>query len=310
MARADDDRGFVDPARHLRDEDSAYGFAGGDILHPSDLNVDEGRAFAHALAIAVRLQSRLTLLHAGPRSQAIDGRAFPHVRETLTRWGLLDRGSSPEDVYDELGLDVKKLSKRSKGPMAAIQEQIDTRPVDMLVLATRGAQGLPPWLKHSVSDQLAKRAMARTLFVPRDVPGFVSLSDGSINLRRVLVPLAPDIDPRFATFAAPRFPQVLGQADVEFLALQVTEGDDEPPAVELPPTSPAGTWSQQTRRGQPAAEIIAAAREWQADVIVMITEGAHGVLDALRGSTTTQVLHRAPCPLMAVPANLFQPASR
>jgi nucleotide-binding universal stress UspA family protein len=34
----------------------------------------------------------------------------------------------------------------------------------------------------------------------------------------------------------------------------------------------------------------------------MPTAGRHGFLDALRGSTTEQVLHRAPCALLALPA--------
>jgi nucleotide-binding universal stress UspA family protein len=39
-----------------------------------------------------------------------------------------------------------------------------------------------------------------------------------------------------------------------------------------------------------------------ADLLIMTTAGHAGVLDALRGSTTEQVLRRVPCPLLAVPA--------
>jgi len=38
------------------------------------------------------------------------------------------------------------------------------------------------------------------------------------------------------------------------------------------------------------------------DLIVMATEGTHGILDALRGSTTSRVVRAAPCPVLAVPA--------
>jgi nucleotide-binding universal stress UspA family protein len=34
----------------------------------------------------------------------------------------------------------------------------------------------------------------------------------------------------------------------------------------------------------------------------MATEGHEGILDALRGSVTEQVVRRAPCPVLAVPA--------
>ncbi|TMA83757.1 MAG: universal stress protein [Deltaproteobacteria bacterium] len=40
----------------------------------------------------------------------------------------------------------------------------------------------------------------------------------------------------------------------------------------------------------------------QADLIVMATEGRHGVVDALRGSVTERVVRDAPCPVLAVPA--------
>jgi nucleotide-binding universal stress UspA family protein len=44
--------------------------------------------------------------------------------------------------------------------------------------------------------------------------------------------------------------------------------------------------------------ILQAARG--ADLIVMPTAGHRGFLDALRGSTTEQVLRQAPCPVLAV----------
>jgi nucleotide-binding universal stress UspA family protein len=33
----------------------------------------------------------------------------------------------------------------------------------------------------------------------------------------------------------------------------------------------------------------------------MVTEGSHGFLDALRGSTTQQIIRQAPCPVLAIP---------
>ena len=36
-------------------------------------------------------------------------------------------------------------------------------------------------------------------------------------------------------------------------------------------------------------------------MIAMTTAGQEGILDTLRGSVTQQVLHRSPCPLLAIP---------
>ena len=48
-------------------------------------------------------------------------------------------------------------------------------------------------------------------------------------------------------------------------------------------------------------QIVGTAEEISADLIVMGTAGAKGILGALRGSVTEQVLRRAPCCLLAVP---------
>jgi nucleotide-binding universal stress UspA family protein len=45
-----------------------------------------------------------------------------------------------------------------------------------------------------------------------------------------------------------------------------------------------------------------AAGEREIGLIVIATAGREGILDALRGSVTEQVLRRAPCPVLAAPA--------
>ena len=62
------------------------------------------------------------------------------------------------------------------------------------------------------------------------------------------------------------------------------------------------TFAHMQREGDVVDEIGAAADLVKADLIVMPTEGRHGVFDALRGSTTERVLRRARCPVLAVPA--------
>jgi nucleotide-binding universal stress UspA family protein len=46
--------------------------------------------------------------------------------------------------------------------------------------------------------------------------------------------------------------------------------------------------------------LVAAMQEWGPDLVVMTTQGRHGFMDALRGSTTERVLREARCPLLAV----------
>jgi nucleotide-binding universal stress UspA family protein len=53
--------------------------------------------------------------------------------------------------------------------------------------------------------------------------------------------------------------------------------------------------------GDPALQILLAARERKADLIVMATHGRKGVPRVVLGSVTEAVLHATPCPLLTIP---------
>jgi nucleotide-binding universal stress UspA family protein len=55
-------------------------------------------------------------------------------------------------------------------------------------------------------------------------------------------------------------------------------------------------------RGAPAAEIVKAASEWRADLIVVGSHGRGGIERALVGSVADGVLRHAPCPILVVRA--------
>ena len=52
--------------------------------------------------------------------------------------------------------------------------------------------------------------------------------------------------------------------------------------------------------GRPAAEIVKAAKEWPADVIVIGSHGRHGLERALLGSVAEGVMRHAPCSVLVV----------
>jgi nucleotide-binding universal stress UspA family protein len=63
-------------------------------------------------------------------------------------------------------------------------------------------------------------------------------------------------------------------------------------------------------QGPIVERLLGIARDQHVDLIAMPTAGRHGFLDALRGSTTEQVLRRAPCPVLAIPAPIAAEDSR
>jgi nucleotide-binding universal stress UspA family protein len=262
------------------------------ILHPSDFSAASELAFAHALAIALLRQTELVIMHAGGGNE--DWAQFPAVRETLERWQVLPGGSPRSAVFDKLAVKVKKINAPGNALRACIDQIHKQRP-DLVVLATGGRSGLPLWLKPSVAQAIAHRTTAMTLFVPRGCRGIVSM-DGVIQLRRVLLPVDHQPSPQEAVIRAVRAAEALGDGAVEMLLLHVNGG-------ELPlfdrPQSKACVWKELRREGEVVPNILDLAQ--QADLIIMATEGRHGVFDALRGSVTDRVVRDAPCPVLAIP---------
>jgi nucleotide-binding universal stress UspA family protein len=271
------------------------------LLHPTDFSEASQRAFDHALKIALCNKCSFDILHVhSSRLDRDEWSEFPQVRGTLEHWGLLEEGSPRSAVGDRLGVLVRKVDLGEKQPLTGIVHFVDEEEPELIVLSTQGRKGLPRWLHPSISEPLARRTRTATLFVPQDTRGFVSREDGDVDLQRVLIPVDRKPDPLIAlTFTAALMRAIGAQSaclDVLFV------GDaSAAPEVEAP-NETDGPFERVVRRGNPVDEILKFANERQSNLITMTTEGHHGFLDAIRGSTTEQVLRDAPCPVLAVPA--------
>jgi nucleotide-binding universal stress UspA family protein len=60
--------------------------------------------------------------------------------------------------------------------------------------------------------------------------------------------------------------------------------------------------STEVRIGLPFKQIVEAARDWRADLIVMGTHGRTGLAHAVMGSVAERVLRQAPCPVLTLRA--------
>jgi nucleotide-binding universal stress UspA family protein len=271
------------------------------VFHPSDFSEASHTAFVHALAVVLYRQAGFVVLHVAPRSGSEHEWAeSPRVRETLERWGVLEPGSPRSAVFDRLSIKVAKVGIRSSNPVKAIVAESEYRNADLIVLATQGRDGLPRWLKPSVAEGILRRSKTMTLFVPDGVAGFVSPEDGRIGLKRVLLPVDHRPNPQAAVTFAARAAVMSHEDSVEITLLRVGEAPDWP-EVELPEMQSC-SWEKVHRSGEVVEGIIQTAEERSADLIVMATEGTDGILDALRGTVTEQVVRNAGCPVLAVPA--------
>ena len=271
------------------------------ILHPTDFSPASEKAFAHALAIALLRQTEFTILHVGNnQSDEIQWKEFPAVRKTLERWNLLEKGSPREAVFEQLGVRIRKSARSGFTTTSAILKYLQNNPVDLVVLATEGREGMSRLTKQSKAEIVADASNALTLFVPSQGKSFIQLNNGDISLECILIPIDSQPSPAAVIEFSTRAAQILGMDNsVEIILLHI--GND-PTVLDLNlPENPAWNFRKEVRQGNPVDIIISAAEQFSADAIFMTTAGHQGIFDALRGSTTEQVVRQAPCPLLAVP---------
>jgi nucleotide-binding universal stress UspA family protein len=269
------------------------------IFHPSDFSDASEIAFEHALRIALALGAKLNVMHVAAGEET-DWADFPGVRATLERWGLIAEGS-PKSAVGQLGIEVSKVFASSDKPIKACLDYLLTHPAGLVVLAIHHYEGRMSWLQERVGEPIAREAGEMTLFVPHGAPGFVAHEDGSISLRDILIPIATKPNPQPAVEAAVLMMRSLGLASGTMHLLHVGSGAAVP-AVTVP-DQPGWTVNRITAQGNPDEAIVRIAEAVEAGLIVMTTEGPHGFLDGLRGSTCQRVMRRAHCPVMGLPAD-------
>jgi nucleotide-binding universal stress UspA family protein len=266
------------------------------IFHPSDFSDASNIAFVHALKLAVLANGRLTILHAG----AEDGRQeFPGVRRTLERWEMLPPGS-PEEAIFSVGLDVRKIATPHSDPARAVLHYLGEHPHDLIVLTTHQRDGFDRWMHKQVAEPIARRSGEMTLFIPHGSEGFVSLESGAVSLRNILIPVDHLPDPQIAVDGAVSFAHALECHKLTFTLLQVGEENRFPEVVMS--ERERWRWRKIYKQGNVEREILQAADECRADLIVMTTRGHHGFLGALRGNTTERIVRNSTCPVLALPA--------
>ena len=272
------------------------------IFHPTDFSDLSGAAFAHALRIALAARGKLQLLHV-VQHDAGAALAFPNVRRLLIQWGLSEEADPPSETLIKLGLEVDNITLNGQDPAQSIVRFLREHPSDLVVIATHGRDGADYWLKGSVSEDVFRHFAIPTLFVTHGARGFVSQVSGDIRLRRVLIPVDYSPAPSQAIETIQHFGRLLTGENVIVHLIHI--GNSVPPVNAAVPAEPAVI----LRSGDVVQSIVDAAVEYDVDFIGMPTAGRHGVLDALRGSTTERVIRHAPCPVFAVPSVLLPGSS-
>jgi nucleotide-binding universal stress UspA family protein len=263
------------------------------ITLTTDLSPASQPAFLHALALARWHRSTLDILHVRDPSEDPHMEDFPQVRSTLQKWGVrnlppaLSRGTSID------GLKINKVDVPASNAAASLSDYMERHGTRLIIAANHGRSGLSRLLHGSVTENLLRETGLPALLFGPHAQGFISPEFGTVHVERVVIPLATEPPP------GPAYDELLQFLDgppARLLPLHVSgepshfdDGDYEGAEIRVV-------------TGSVADAVIGYADAENADLIVMATEGAHGLKDRLFGSTASQVMAHAPCPVLLVPA--------
>ena len=274
------------------------------IFHPSDFTPASEVAFIHALKLALESKSMLQMMHVDDSSLA-EWDDFPSVSETLIRWNLLPEGSGRTEV-DELNLRVSKVIASSQDPVKACIDYFEVNDVDLIVLSVHQRQGMMRWLGPMVGERISHGSKQNTLFIPAGRPGFVSPSTGAVTLNHILIPVAKKPRAESAVRFAQDLISSLNLSSGTITLLHVGTSETMP-FVQFPVIE-GWRWNRVRVEGDPTERIVNFAKDEEAQLILMTTDGPDRFLDGLRGTTSERVLRKSHCPVAVIPMSPSLPA--
>jgi hypothetical protein len=268
------------------------------IVHPTDFTPGDAAAMAHAVALSLASKSilKLLLVRIDKESFYSPTQGLRQVRDLLVSWGVLGKDAAYDRWEKELEMEVSSVSIAARNARAGILEFLQDTFCNLVVLANYPNKALTRWTDASVHTSLLRQGRMMSLFVREGRRGFVDPKTGVIGLKRILMPIAAGVD---SVPAVRRIQAMLALSDnrAEINLLHVGK---RPPALVDDNGVPLDLPILQ-RDGAVVDAILAAAGELDVDMIAMPTPGRHGLLDAVRGSVSAQVLEDARWPLLAVP---------
>jgi nucleotide-binding universal stress UspA family protein len=275
-----------------------------EIVHPTDFSALGKKAFVHALRLALNAQCKLSVIHVA-ESTIDEGKivdeeiSYLFLNRIISQWRLTEELNSQFISAAALGFQIEHIALRGKQPLDTLTEYAHRHQPQLIVLSTHGRTGLDHLMKGSIAETLFSRTSASTLFISPHTRGFVDPVTAQVRLRRVLLPVDHSPTPDRAIHAARDFGRLLNGHEPILDLVHI--GSTAPEIVDVRSTRPRVS----LRPDYDAAKgIVEAAAELTADMICMATARRHGLLGALRGSTTRRVLHAAPCPVLAIAAEV------
>ena len=288
------------------------------VLCPVDFSEFSRRALDHAAALARWYGAHLTLLHVFLTRPAAD-RPQATMTDADRQQIMADLRRLAAQVPVDVSLDLRVVD--ASDVHQEILNAAETVSADLLVLGTHGRSGFERLLLGSVAERVVRKAPCPTMIVPRRAPDVppdepvrfhrvlcpVDFSEASLRAVRSAMSLAEEARAQVTLLHVIETPPELGahpmSAGVDADRLRAAAEADcrkrvQALAVDAPPHA---TVKVVVREGAAHREILAAAAERGADLIVMGVQG-RGAADLLVfGSNTARVMRGAACPVLVLP---------
>jgi len=297
------------------------------ILCPFDFSEVSTHALEQAGVLARASGARLTVVHVFLSVMPTTGLdaldvATSQVIDAEDLQELRDKVATACRPATDAGVDVRILVVGGS-PVPVILDQARAGSADLIVMGTHGASGVQHLVLGSVTEKVLRRATCPVLTVPPRAAGTPAAA-----FRRVLVAVDFSDCSRLAVKTAgtitegsgaaltllhvmewpwhePPVPGMEGMPGAQVEALLEYRRYLESSAAEglkgmAATTLPGRDVATEVRFGKPYLELLDAARERQADLIVMGVRGRNPIDIGFFGSTANQLVRRATCPVLTV----------
>jgi nucleotide-binding universal stress UspA family protein len=284
------------------------------ILCPTDFSEPSRHAVTQAVVIAGWYKARITALHVlSPIMPSVETSLERLRQETASFFEVAMAAGITVDVLVEVGRSVSHILDRAANSN-----------VDLIVMGTHGTSGFEHLVLGSVTEKVLRKATCPVLTVPpraqatsqlpfRRMLCAVDFSESSLTALRDAFSLRHEsnaaltilhvlewpweepppfmleklpIEQGFALAEYRRYCEERAMAQLESL-VPVSERAGRPPATRL-------------RSGKPYVQVLRVAAEEQSDLIIIGVHGRHLPGLPWLGSTTSQIVRRATCPVLTL----------
>ena len=265
------------------------------VFYPTDFSCGAPTAYSHALRLAASLDAKLEIAHVTPQGRS-SFENLPGVRDTLRAWRAAQNGSFPPSR-----IKVRKTTITGERVSSSLLGYLQEHPAELVVLTTQQRKGWNRLRQGETATRIARQASRAALVLPKSAHGFVDKDRGTYHLEQILVPIDHHPSPQATLDRLCGFLVRISIESPSCRLLHISNDHREPPEVRTP-SSPRGVdWDYEIRSGDPAKVIVAAAREQQAGLLVLASEGRAGAGDALHGSMAERIIRQSEIPVLLLP---------